>query len=114
MFTFVLVKLASAATSVTTNAILIDEEWTGIFNAYDVAVSVSVDSPPEIHDRYRVDFNGRGTHADTLRGLAYLRAANIEPELISVCNPSTDPERVLSYVVADFGIRQFGRRAPKM
>ena len=79
-----------------------------------MAVSVSVDSPPEIHDRYRVDFNGRGTHADTLRGLAYLRAADIEPGLISVCNPSTDPERVPSYVVEDLGIRQFGRRAPKM
>jgi uncharacterized protein len=92
---------------VTTNAILIGEEWTGIFNAYDVAVSVSVDGPSDIHDRHRVDFNGRGTHADTLRGLACLRAAGIEPGLISVCNPSTNPERVLSYVVEDLGIRQF-------
>jgi uncharacterized protein len=92
---------------VTTNAILIDEEWTGILNAYGVEVSVSVDGPPDIHDRHRVDFNGRGTHADTLRGIACLRAAGIEPGLISVCNPASDPERVLSYVVDELGIRQF-------
>jgi uncharacterized protein len=92
---------------VTTNAILIDEEWTGILNAYGVEVSVSVDGPPDIHDRHRVDFNGRGTHADTLRGIACLRAAGIEPGLISVCNPASDPERVLSYVVEELGIRQF-------
>jgi uncharacterized protein len=92
---------------VTTNAILIDEEWTGILNAYGVEVSVSVDGPPDIHDRHRVDFNGRGTHADTLRGIACLRAVGIEPGLISVCNPASDPERVLSYVVDELGIRQF-------
>lgn len=91
----------------TTNAILIDEEWTGIFNGYDVTVSVSLDGPPDIHDMHRVDFKGRGTHADTLRGIACLRAAGIEPGLISVCNPSTDPERVLSYVVEELGISRF-------
>jgi uncharacterized protein len=95
------------ARGVTTNAILIDEEWAGILNAYGVEVSVSLDGPPDIHDRHRVDFNGRGTHADTLRGIACLRAAGIEPGLISVCNPASDPERVLSYVVEELGIRQF-------
>src|SRR5262245_63126531 len=34
---------------VTTNAILVDEEWTDIFKAYDVEVSVSLDGPPDIH-----------------------------------------------------------------
>jgi uncharacterized protein len=93
--------------AVTTNAILIDEEWTDIFKAYDVAVTVSLDGPPDIHDRHRVDFKGRGTHADTLHGIACLRAAGIEPGLISVCNPSTNPGRVLSYVVEELGIKQF-------
>jgi uncharacterized protein len=90
-----------------TNAILLDDGWTDIFKRYGVAVSVSLDGPPDIHDRHRVDFKGQGTHAETLRGLACLRAAGIEPGLISVCNPSTDPERVLSYVVEKLGIKQF-------
>ena len=90
-----------------TNAILIDQEWSGIFKSCDVSVSVSLDGPPEINDKYRVDFKGRGTHADTLRGIECLRANGIEPGLISVCNPATDPERILSYVVEELGVRRF-------
>jgi len=72
-----------------------------------VTVSVSLDGPADIHDKYRVDFKGRGTHADTLRGIEFLRAEGIEPGLISVCNPHTDPEQILSYVVEKLGIKEF-------
>jgi uncharacterized protein len=92
---------------VTTNAILLDEEWAHLFRTNDVQVTVSLDGPPEINDKYRVDFKGRGTIAATLRGIDCLRAAGIDPGLISVCNPSTDPERVLAYVVEELGIKQF-------
>jgi uncharacterized protein len=95
------------ARGVCTNAILIDDEWAAILRAHDVQVSVSLDGPPDIHDTYRIDFKGRGTHADTLGGIAHLRAAGIEPGLIVVCNPATDPERVVSYVVEELGIRHF-------
>jgi uncharacterized protein len=91
----------------TTNAILIDEEWIGLFKAHDVGVTISLDGPPEINDKQRVDFKGRGTLAATLRGLDCLRAACIEPGLISVCNPSTDPERIVSYIVEELGILHF-------
>jgi uncharacterized protein len=92
---------------VTTNAILIDEEWTSLFKAHDVNVTVSLDGPPEINDKQRVDFKGRGTLAATLRGLDCLRAAGIEPGLISVCNPSTDPKRIVAYIVEELGILHF-------
>ncbi len=92
---------------VTTNAILIDEEWANLLKAEDISVTVSLDGPPEINDKYRVDFKGRGTLADTLRGLACLRAVGIDPGLISVCNPATDPERVVAFVVEELGIKQF-------
>jgi uncharacterized protein len=91
----------------TTNAILIDEEWTSLFKAHDVNVTVSLDGPPEINDKQRVDFKGRGTLAATLRGLDCLRAAGIEPGLISVCNPSTDPKRIVAYIVEELGILHF-------
>jgi sulfatase maturation enzyme AslB (radical SAM superfamily) len=35
---------------VTTNAILIDREWTEIFKTYEVLPSVSIDGPAEIHE----------------------------------------------------------------
>jgi len=92
---------------VCTNAILVDREWADILKSYNVTVSVSLDGPPEIHDKYRVDFKGRGTHADTLRGIECLRAEGIEPGLISVCNPQTDPEQILSYVIEKLRIKEF-------
>jgi uncharacterized protein len=92
---------------VTTNAILIDDEWTDLFKAHDVSVTISLDGPPDINDKQRVDFKGRGTLAATLQGLDHLRAAGIEPGLISVCNPSTDPERIVAYIVEELGILHF-------
>jgi uncharacterized protein len=92
---------------VTTNAILVDDEWIALFKAHDVDVSVSLDGPAEINDKYRVDFKGRGTLAQTLEGLDRLRAADLAPGLISVCNPGTDPERVLEFVADELGIKEF-------
>jgi uncharacterized protein len=92
---------------VTTNAILVDDEWAALLKTHDVSVTVSVDGPPEINDRQRVDFKGRGTLAATLRGIDRLRAAGIEPGLISVCNPGTDPQRVLAYIVDELGFLHF-------
>jgi uncharacterized protein len=92
---------------VTTNAILVDDEWIALFKAHDVDVSISLDGPVEINDKYRVDFKGRGTLAQTLQGLERLRAADLAPGLISVCNPGTDPEKVLAFVADELGIKEF-------
>lgn len=95
------------ARGVCTNAILIDQDWVKIFDEFGVSVSVSLDGPPEIHNRYRIGMKGEGTHAETIHGLNLLRAADIEPGLIVVCNPATAPESVLAYVVDELGIKQF-------
>ena len=92
---------------VCTNGILIDDEWVDLFKKYDIGVSVSVDGPADIHDAHRIDFKGLGTHADTIAGLERLRAAGLEPGLISVCNPDTDPEVILAYIVDELGIKKF-------
>jgi uncharacterized protein len=92
---------------VTTNAILVDDAWIELFKAHDVDVSVSLDGPAEINDKYRVDFKGRGTLAQTLEGLTRLRAADLAPGLISVCNPGTDPEQVLAFVADELGVKEF-------
>jgi uncharacterized protein len=92
---------------VTTNGILIDEEWVRLLKEHEVAVSVSLDGPEEINDKYRVDMKGHGTLAQTLKGIECLRNGGVEPALISVCNPSTDPEKVLAFVVEELGFPEF-------
>ena len=97
---------------VCTNGILVDREWAEIFKTYDVPVTVSLDGPPEINDKNRVDFKGKGTHADVLLGIECLRANGIDPSLISVCNPATDPEQIVSYLVDELGFKQFDLLPP--
>src|SRR5487761_1361700 len=92
---------------ITTNGILIDEEWVRLLEEHDVIATVSLDGPAEINDRYRVDFKGRGTLAGTLKGIECLRKGGVEPGLISVCNPATDPEKVLAFVVDELGFPEF-------
>jgi uncharacterized protein len=95
------------ARGITTNGILVDDAWVELFKTHDIAVTVSIDGPEEINDKYRIDFKGRGTLADTLKGIECLRKGGIEPGLISVCNPSTDPEKVLAFMVDELGVPQF-------
>ena len=64
---------------ITTNAILVDAEWANIFLDYAVDVTVSLDGPPDIHDKNRIGFKGEGTYTETLRGIQSLRAVGIEP-----------------------------------
>lgn len=92
---------------VSTNAVLIDDEWAQILKKYQVNASVSIDGPPEIHDKYRIDFKGLGTHAGTVKGIEALRAVGHEPGIISVCNPTTDPEKLLAYIVDELGVTRF-------
>lgn len=98
---------ATIERGVSTNAMLIDPEYADILAKYGVTVSVSIDGPPEIHDSYRIDFKGKGTHAQTLQGIENLRKAGIEPGIISVCNPATDPEKLVDYVVNELGVNGF-------
>jgi uncharacterized protein len=92
---------------VTTNAILIDREWAEIFKTYDIAVSISIDGPAEIHDKYRVDFKGKGTHAATMRGWDILHEGGVDAGVIAVCNPATDPEKLLAFIVDEMGVQHF-------
>src|SRR4051794_28108140 len=52
-----------------TNGTLIDPSWVSALGRARVHASVSLDGPPDIHDRNRVDHAGRGSHALAVRGL---------------------------------------------
>lgn len=65
-----------------TNGTLIDEELAQTLKKYDVRVTVSVDGPPEINDKLRVDKAGKGTFAKAERGIRLLQEVGNPPQMI--------------------------------
>ncbi len=61
-----------------TNGTRLDEEWATFLKENDFLVGISIDGPPEIHDRYRVDKGGKPTFARVLRGLEHLQRQEVE------------------------------------
>ncbi len=49
-----------------TNGVLLDDEWCAFLERHNFLVGLSVDGPPEIHDTYRVNRGGQGTHRQVM------------------------------------------------
>jgi uncharacterized protein len=60
---------AVVANGLQTNATLIDDEFAKHFAKYHYLLGISLDGPAEIHNKYRNNAAGRGSHADVLRGI---------------------------------------------
>lgn len=89
------------ALSLQTNGILISDEILDLCSETRTTISVSLDGPRHIHDRFRVGHTGQGTHDKVLAGLARLRS---HPDseflftgLLAVVDPESDPEEVYHY-----------------
>jgi uncharacterized protein len=67
--------------SLTTNGTHFSDATLDFLAAHPVAVSVSIDGPPDIHDanRRHAGANGSGSHADVIDGLARMRASGCRP-----------------------------------
>jgi uncharacterized protein len=96
-----------------TNGTRIDEQWVRTLRAHDVAVGISIDGPPEVHDRQRIDHAGRGSYAAVVRGANHLRDGGIPLHLLSVIHPGADGllthrhltalgPRSISYLLPDY------------
>jgi uncharacterized protein len=81
---------------ITTNGLLVDNEWVAIFNRFRIGVTVSVDGPRKMHDSSRVDFQGRGTFDRVIGAIAMLREGGVEPGVLAVCHPDAAPEELVS------------------
>lgn len=74
------------ANSIQTNATQLNEAWIDLFKKNGFTVGVSIDPPPERHDKYRVTKAGAGTWAATLAGLRRLERSGIEHGCLVVVN----------------------------
>jgi uncharacterized protein len=63
--------------TIQTNGTRLTDEWLTFLREYGIGVGVSLDGPPEIHDRRRLDVAGRPTAERVREGLERLRSARI-------------------------------------
>ena len=61
-----------------TNATLISDSLAALLSKYKFLVGVSIDGPHEIHNQYRTNIKGHGSHADVLRGIDTLKKHGVE------------------------------------
>lgn len=60
-----------------TNGLLLRPAVVAEMKALRLSPSVSLDGPARLHDRTRLRHNGRGSHADVMRGIQHLRDGGI-------------------------------------
>ncbi|MGC2193352.1 MAG: radical SAM protein [Terriglobales bacterium] len=74
-----------------TNGVLIDDDWCRFFKRHEkrLDVGVSCDGPSDLHDLYRVNWNGRTTHLQTVRGMDLLHRHGITYKIIGVVTRKT-------------------------
>ncbi len=61
-----------------TNGILVNDQWCRFFRENDFLVGLSLDGPPEVHDRWRVDPDQKPTSHRVLRTLQRLQDHEVE------------------------------------
>ncbi len=66
------------ANTLQTNGTLLDDEWCALFKEHGFLIGLSIDGPRKLHDRYRVDKQGRPTFDEVMRGMSLLRKHGVE------------------------------------
>jgi uncharacterized protein len=97
--------------AVTTNGVLIDEDWLDCFQTHDIGVAISMDGPAHIHDLHRRTFQGTGTHAAVERAARMLVSRDIRVSALAVCNPAYAPLEYFDFFAA-CGIRSYDIMIP--
>ncbi|GAB3811124.1 anaerobic sulfatase maturase [Tessaracoccus terricola] len=69
-----------------TNGTLLDDDWCEFFAENDFLVGISIDGPADLHDSYRVNKAGRGTHAQVVRGWEHLQRHGVETNILCTVN----------------------------
>jgi uncharacterized protein len=72
------------ANSIQTNGTRLTPQWLEFLKANKFSVGVSLDGPPELHDRYRRYASGRTSSADVARGIEMLRNAEVPFSVLMV------------------------------
>jgi uncharacterized protein len=96
----------------TTNAILLDQEWVSIFKKFDISPAISLDGPRDTHDKNRVDFKGNGSFDRVIKSIQMIRKENVKFGLLSVCNPDSDPVKLFNFFTKELKCQSFNVLIP--
>lgn len=92
---------ASCSRSIQTNGILVDDDLLELCVRTDTSLSVSLDGPAEVHDAFRVGFNGEGTYARTVAGIVSIQrhpqADRIFTGVLSVVDPQSNARQAYNF-----------------
>lgn len=98
--------------AITTNGVLLDEEWVGILKKYDINVTVSLDGPSVIHDASRVDLKGGGTFGRVVAGIRLLQQEEVDIGLLAVYQPGLQPQQIFDLFFEELGVKHFNVLIP--
>lgn len=93
--------------AIQTNGTLLDDEWGAFLAEHRFLVGLSIDGPAELHDRYRVNRAGRGSHALAVRGWEVLRRHDVEANILCTVHAANQehPLEVYRYLRDELGAR---------
>jgi uncharacterized protein len=103
------------ANSIQTNGTRLTPEWLHFWKANKFTVGVSMDGPPELHDRYRRYASGRASSADVHRGLQMLRDQGVPFTVLMVIDDGAlelGADRIFEYFLEQ-GVSSYGLIASK-
>lgn len=70
--------------SLQTNGYLLDEAWAQFFAKNGFLIGISMDGNEEVHNHYRVDKDGAGTHERVQQAIELLKKYNVEFNILTV------------------------------
>ncbi len=88
------------ANTLQTNGVLLDDDWCRFFLKHGFLIGLSIDGPAELHDAYRVDHKGEGSHAKVVAALRKLKKYGVEFNALVVVNRNNGDEgsRIYRYL----------------
>lgn len=69
-----------------TNGVLLDDDWCRFFLKNNFLIGLSIDGPAELHDFYRVDHQGNGSHASVIAAMRKLKKFGVPFNALVVVN----------------------------
>ena len=93
--------------TIQTNGTLLTADWCEMFSEHRFLVGISVDGPPDCHDRFRLDKRGRPTSERVLHGLTLLQRHGVDFNVLCTVNGANQdrPLDVYRYLRDDLGVR---------